>query len=103
MLFFVKGKKSIPANFLKDVVYSTAPDKTLHEWEQSPTEAEHVIKALTISRNQIVLDPFMGAGTFGIAALKCRRIFMGIEINPKTYVGAEAKLLKASDHFTKRP
>ncbi|MEK6474601.1 DNA methyltransferase [Bacillus safensis] len=31
----------------------------------------------------IVLDPFMGLGTTGIAALKHSRNFIGIELNPE--------------------
>jgi adenine specific DNA methylase Mod len=38
-------------------------------WQQSTIEAERVIKTLTVE-NQIVLDPFMGSGTTGIAALE---------------------------------
>jgi adenine specific DNA methylase Mod len=37
--------------------------------QQSTIEVERVIKTLTVE-NQIVLDPFMGSGTTGIAALE---------------------------------
>jgi DNA modification methylase len=94
MLWFLKGEKLNPHNIIDDVIYSTPPKKELHEWEQSPVEAEHIINGLTIGVNQVILDPFMGAGTFGKAALKLKRKFIGIEINPETFELAKAKLAK---------
>ena len=41
----------------------------------------------------VVLDPFMGSGTTGLAALKLNRKFIGIEINP-VYVKIAEKRLK---------
>ena len=56
--------------------------KIEHEWQQSTVEAEYIIKNLTIE-NQTVLDPMMGSGTTGIATLKLKRKFIGIEKNKK--------------------
>jgi len=42
----------------------------------------------------VVLDPFMGSGTTGLAALKLNRNFIGIEINPE-YIKIAKKRLKA--------
>jgi ParB-like chromosome segregation protein Spo0J len=94
MLLFAKGRKSILANFIEDIIWSTPPDKTLHEWAQSPAKAEHVIKSLIVSDNQIVLDPFMGVGTFGLAAIKLNRKFIGIEIDKQNFEIAKANLLR---------
>ena len=63
----------------------------MHEWEQSTIEAEHVIKGLTVE-NQIVLDPFMGYVTNGVATLKLNRKFIGIEIDPIHYSNAQRRL-----------
>jgi DNA modification methylase len=43
-----------------------------------------VIENVTV-KNQIVLDPFMGSGTNGIAALKLNRKFIGIDIDQDTF------------------
>ncbi len=40
----------------------------------------------------LVIDPFMGSGTTGIAALRAGRRFIGIEIDPKWYRVAENRL-----------
>jgi site-specific DNA-methyltransferase (adenine-specific) len=56
-------------------------------------EAKHVIESLTIDNaKHVVLDPFMGSGTTGIAALESNRKFIGIEINPFHYSNAVSRL-----------
>jgi len=80
LLWYFKGSEPNILEFISDSVESKPPDKSLHPWAQSPVEAEHVISKLTIP-NDVVLDPAMGAGTTGIAALKLKRRFVGIELN----------------------
>lgn len=90
LLWFVKGESGKTSNnlgWIVDFVESKKPNKIAHEWEQSTVEAEHVIKGLTVE-NQIVLDPFMGSGTTGIAALELKRKFIGIEIDKEHYSNA---------------
>ena len=85
---------------IEDLIESQPADKTMHEWEQSTIEAEHIIKPLTVE-GQIVLDPFMGSGTFGIAALELKRKFIGIEIDKEHYSSATQRLSKFIDRSAK--
>jgi DNA modification methylase len=102
ILWYVKGTKPNTQNIIEDVINSEPPDKSMHEWAQSIVEAEHIIKGLTVGENQIVLDPFMGAGTFGTAALKLNRKFIGIEIDKERFKVAEANISKTCElYFTK--
>lgn len=53
---------------------------------------ERLIDIFSIE-NQIVLDPFLGSGTTGVAALRKKRKFIGFEIEPK-YVELSVSRLK---------
>ena len=76
---------------MSDFINSSPPDKILHEWIQSPVEAEHIIKNLTL-KNQIILDPMMGTGTTGVAAIKLNRKFIGIEKDRVTFEIARSNI-----------
>ena len=94
LLWYVKGKKpNIFDGPIHDFIVSVPPEKVGDDWEQSVVEAEHVIKGLTIE-NQIVLDPMMGFGTTGIAALKLGRQFIGIEKDVQKFERARARIGK---------
>lgn len=49
--------------------------------------------------NGIVLDPFCGAGTTGVAAINNQRNFIGIELNPEYKAIAENRLTKHAGFF----
>jgi 16S rRNA G966 N2-methylase RsmD len=93
LLWFVKGEKRNAVDFMSDYIESSAPEKVLHEWEQSTTEAEHIISRLTVE-NQIIFDPFTGSGTTGIAAINLRRKFIGTEKEPDKFKIVKARINK---------
>ncbi len=47
--------------------------------------------------NALVLDPFMGSGTTGVACVKLGRKFIGIEIDPGYFEIAKKRILKAQN------
>lgn len=47
---------------------------------------------LSTSQGDLVLDPFLGSGTSGVASLRARRRFLGIELNPEYIEIAEERL-----------
>ncbi|MGA9169475.1 MAG: DNA modification methylase, partial [Nitrososphaeraceae archaeon] len=94
ILFLVKGSKpNIAGDLIHDVIESKPPDKTLNDWAQSTVEAEYLISKLTVE-NQIVFDPMMGTGTTGIAALKLKRQFLGMEKDVETFEDAKRNISK---------
>lgn len=59
---------------------------------------EHLIKLFT-KEGQTVLDTFAGSGSHGVAALKCNRNFIGIEIEDKYYDISLKRLTNVSNKF----
>jgi site-specific DNA-methyltransferase (adenine-specific) len=47
---------------------------------------------LTTNAGDVILDPFMGSGTTGIAAKNLRREFIGIEISPEYFKIAQQRI-----------
>lgn len=58
-----------------------------------PIELPYRLIQLFSFTNDIVLDPFMGSGTTGIAALKSDRNFLGFDINKEYIDLAEERLI----------
>ena len=95
MLWYYKQNNDTngPTMF-EDVAYlieSVPLKKHIHEWEQSTVGATHMMKPLTL-QGVTILDPFMGSGTTGIAAIKLNRKFIGIENDPLHYSNAQTRL-----------
>jgi 16S rRNA G966 N2-methylase RsmD len=83
IIWYVKGGR-FNTEYVDDMINSRAPAKELHEWEQSTIEAEYYIEFLS-EPGGWVLDPMMGSGTTGIAALNKGRKFIGIEQDKSRY------------------
>jgi DNA modification methylase len=65
----------------------------------------HLIMSFS-ANGQTILDPFMGSGTTGIAAVKLGRKFIGIAIEPKYFEIAVRRIseaLKQPDMFIEKP
>lgn len=64
-----------------------------------PTEKPVALMAELISLytkpGQMILDPFMGSGTTGVAAVKLGRKFTGIEMDPAFYAVAKRRITEA--------
>ncbi len=94
MLWFTKGKYE--GEFVKDCIKSEFQGKEVHEWAQSTVESDYYIKYLTIE-NEIVYDPFLGQGTFGISAVRLNRQFIGCEVDKDHFENAR-RLISAANN-----
>jgi site-specific DNA-methyltransferase (adenine-specific) len=71
-----------------------------------PVRLMSELVALFTDKSQTILDPFMGSGTTGVAAVKLGRKFIGIEIEPKYFDIACRRIddaLRRPDLFIERP
>jgi DNA modification methylase len=67
-----------------------------HHKNQKPLRLmTRLLKFLT-APDDMILDPFMGSGTTGVACLKTGRKFIGIEIDPAYHRIAERRLAEAA-------
>ena len=89
LLFFANGDYT--GKWLTDVCKSDARDKDHHEWGQSESGMQDMIEKYTMP-NDLVLDPFCGAGTTGVSALRLGRRFIGIDNNLDTINLAKGRI-----------
>jgi site-specific DNA-methyltransferase (adenine-specific) len=67
------------------------PRERMHPNEKPVALCEHFIHLHT-KPGQVVLDPFMGSGTTGVAALNLGRKFIGIEVDPVHFQTAVSRI-----------
>lgn len=75
---------------------TTHPNEKCIEWMRT------LVRLVTPSGG-LVLDPFMGSGTTGAAALLEGRQFVGVERDPQRFDEAAQRLQKASEKFPWEP
>jgi hypothetical protein len=82
-------------------VLNVAPERTKDEKHLCPLQLGLIERAIRLWSNEgdVVLSPFMGVGSEGWGALKCRRRFVGFELHPKYYPQA----VKNLSHMAARP
>lgn len=65
----------------------------IHETQKPVPLMEWCIEPV-VPEGGVILDPFMGSGSTGVAALKGGYKFIGIELNSKHFEGAKKRLLE---------
>ena len=90
IMFFRKGKaKKINNCGTSDILNilnkkTKVNGKNLHDTEK-PVELMEVLVGNSSNENDLVLDPFMGIGSTGVACKKLNRNFIGIELSEEYY------------------
>lgn len=79
--YLAKGLGRLPNAFAS----TEATDRTIeHPCPKPIKQTEWMVHRVSF-QNEIVLDPFMGSGTTGVACMNLRRRFIGIEIEPRYF------------------
>lgn len=84
LVWFVKDNRRT-RTMLPDRIDGTAPRKGIDtgdtgNWAQGVAELESVISALT-NPGDLIVDPFAGSGTTGVAAMRFGRRFIGADLS----------------------
>ena len=86
---------------MKNVWRMMAPGKTEKSHGKHPTQkpVQLIERCLLASTRpgDLVLDPFAGSGSTGVAALGCGRRFVGVDIDP-AFINLARRRLTAADH-----
>jgi site-specific DNA-methyltransferase (adenine-specific) len=81
ILFFEKGKRRLNDLGIADII----SEPRIHRGypAEKPSAVSEVLIAQSSREGDVVVDPFMGSASVGIAALKLGRRFMGTDLNPE--------------------
>lgn len=85
------GNLNYSGKIFGDVFRSDGNDKDFHKWGQSISGMYSIISQVCLP-GQSILDPFCGAGTTGIAAIKHNCLFDGIDIDEQNVNISKARL-----------
>lgn len=91
---FNKDKKKPYMRSIFETSTVSGNERTSHPTQKSLQLMQDIIKIHT-NENDVVIDPFMGSGTTGLACLNLNRRFIGIELD-KNYFNLSIDRLKRS-------
>ena len=105
ILFFRKGKGKKINNCGTSDILSISNKKTkdkdgknIHDTEK-PIELMEVLVNNSSQENELVLDPFMGVGSTGIACIKNKRNFIGIELDENYFNIAKSRIEETKEQL----
>lgn len=89
LLWFTKG--AYQGDWIGDVCRSDGNDKRFHDWGQSESGMADIVDRLTLP-GELILDPFVGAGTTGVVAVRMNRRFVGLDIDAAHLANAAERI-----------
>ena len=81
ILFFEKGKRRLNDLGIADII--SVPRIRGGYPAEKPAEVAEVLIRQSSEAGDVIVDPFMGSGSVGIAALRLGRRFLGNDLNPE--------------------
>jgi DNA modification methylase len=101
VLFFEKGKRKLLDLGIADILQAKRINGG-YPAEKPPEVSEVLIKQST-DTNQLVIDPFMGSGSVGVAAIRNGRDFRGNDLCNEAMDITKSRLLEAGGLEGERP
>lgn len=97
ILFIPREKFGIHSKRYSNVwEFGRVPASELMHPTQKPLDLMQRLVEVSTDEGQIILDPFMGSGTTGVAALQLERNFIGYELDEKYFSIAKKRIESAS-------
>jgi site-specific DNA-methyltransferase (adenine-specific) len=90
ILFFEKGKRRLSDLGVPDIIETPRVHNGYPT--EKPVEVAEVLVRQSSATGDIVLDPFMGSGAFGVAAAKLSRHFAGTDMSREACTVARTRL-----------
>jgi site-specific DNA-methyltransferase (adenine-specific) len=94
ILFFEKGKRALNDLGVADVI----PCKRIRNGypTEKPTKVNRILIENSTTPGELVLDPFMGSASAGVAAVECGRAFAGNDLSADAVALAQSRLPNAT-------
>ncbi len=96
IFFSVKGRPLLRGKRDSDILRFKKTGNKLHPTQKPVALLEYLIKKLS-DEDDLVLDPFMGSGSTGVAAIDLNRNFIGYEIEDDYFEIAKNRIKEAQD------
>ncbi len=93
ILFFEKGKRKLNNLGIPDVLQ--APRIHRGYPTEKPVSISETLITQSTQPGELVLDPFMGSGSVGLAAMRSERHFLGCDLAQEAVAVTRARLLEA--------
>jgi site-specific DNA-methyltransferase (adenine-specific) len=93
ILFFEKGKRRLSDLGVADII--EVPRIRGGYPAEKPVEVAEVLIGQSSQPGEVVVDPFMGSGSVGVAAVRLGRRFLGNDLNPEAVDIAARRLREA--------
>lgn len=91
LCYRLKGSKAMPVTNVLGKFHGSGSDKRFHKWGQEADTAKYYIDVFT-NENALVVDYFLGAGTFAEVCKGLNLNFIGFEIDKETFDIAQARI-----------
>lgn len=94
ILFLQKGRRFINGKRDPNIFKFARTGNKHHPTEKPVDLIEYLLEKFT-DEGQLIIDPFMGSGTTGVACVNTNRRFIGIELDPNYFQIAQQRVFEA--------
>jgi site-specific DNA-methyltransferase (adenine-specific) len=91
ILFFEKGKRKLNDLGIADVI--AVPRIHRGYPAEKPSAVSEVLIGQSSEPGEVIVDPFMGSGSVGVAATRLGRRFLGTDVNPEAVRLSQQRLM----------